>query len=670
MKLKLSTSAALALGSIFKNAGADSKAVLADKVAASYEKQFNIHDEDLKKRIFQHTRELQARLRKNVANLGGRVSATNTISGVAGARKHPDVDVGILGARELRPDQPNLHNRKSFRDSPLAHAIKKFSSPDIGILGKSQARQHRSSIIANKLRLSQRQSVEDSTVEGDLSDNYYGISYWEPKPYLCEATDANNTTMDTQSVNNYNGTFLYDLPMPTCSCKDDQFSDNCGPDLCNCLENAQGDITSCMDEVNTLCEGNVSANSNNNGTDIFTTQTLSMDQCTGDEFSSASYCTMIPCVLDGRSYEQCMCNTMDHICNNTNDQYYSALTCTVSTCCQGQTDDAGRLSCLTEAIGDYFYTSYGSNETSPSFVTDDDDSFTYMYDDSFITDYIADYNECIASSSTSSAAECLLCIFAENYCESYSEFCGVQTCCQSETDAAATVDCFTSAFYEECINYGDSKYSCLCQQSYVGCTLAEDVTQCEVYECCYSSDGGDGQIIKACLGLGDENQPSPAITVAPTYPVSITNTNPIHANNPYNHAGAGGYAKAGKVGAKASKAKAGKSKTKSSKQNSPAVTAPAPFKPAPLVNPIHVNKPTGTGFHAKASKAGYITSKASKSKSSKKANFKQKIPAVPTIAVPIHPAPLVYPIHAKYPVKASKSSKNSKASKSKSSKTY
>lgn len=276
-----------------------------------------------------------------------------------------------------------------------------------------------------------------------------------------------------------------------------------------------------------------------------------------------------------------------------------------------------------------------------------------------LSHYIADYNECIASSSTSSAAECLLCIFAETYCESYSEFCGVQTCCQSETDAAATVDCFTSAFYEECINYGDSKYSCLCQQSYVGCKLAEDVTQCEVYECCYSSDGGDEQIIKACLGLeGDDNQPSPAITVAPTYPVSISNPIP----------GSGAYAKAGKAGAKASKAKAGKSKTKSSKQNSPAGTAPAPFKPAPLVNPIHVYKPTSTGFHAKASKAGDITTKASKSKSSKsskKANFKQKIPAVPTIAVPIHPAPLVYPIHAKYPTKT-----DSKASKSKSSKTY
>ena len=655
MKLKVSTSAALALGSIVKNAGADSKAVLADKVAASYEKQFVIkHDEDLKKRAFQHTMELQARLRKNVANLGGRVSATNTISGVAGARKHPDVDVGILGARGLRPDQPNLHNQKSFRDSPLAHAIKKFSSPDIdvGILGRNQARRHRSSIIANKLRLSQRQSVEDSTEEGDLGDNYYGSSYWEAKPYLCEAS----VTMDTQPINNYNGTFLYDLPMPTCSCKDDQFLGNCGPDLCNCLENAQGDLTSCMDEVNTLCEGNGSTSTNKNGTDIFTTEILTMEQCTGDEFSSASYCTMIPCVLDGGSYEQCMCNTMDHICNNTSDQYYSALTCTISTCCQGQTDDTGRLSCLTEAIGDYFYTSYGSNETSPSFFTDDNDSFTYTYDDSFTTDSIADYNECIASSSTSSAAACLLCIFAETYCESYSEFCGVQTCCKSETDAAATVDCFTSAFYEECINYGDSKYSCLCQQSYVGCKLAEDVTQCEVYECCYSSDGGDEQIIKACLGLEeDENQPSPAITVAPTHPVSISNPIP----------GAGAYAKAGKAGAKASKAKAGKSKTKSSKQNSPAVTAPAPFKPAPLVNPAHVNKPTGTGFHAKASKAGGITSKASKSKSSKKANLKQKIPTVPTIAVPIHPASLVYPIHPKYP-----SNLKSKASKSKSSKTY
>ncbi|KAL7491033.1 hypothetical protein ACHAWT_001426 [Skeletonema menzelii] len=135
MKLKLSTtSAALALGSIIKNAGADSKAVLADKIAASYEKQFDVHDGDHPKRVIQHARELHARLRKNVAHSGGGVSATNIISGVAGASKRPDV--GILGARGLRPDNSNLRTQKRATGSLIANVIKKSTSPDIGIIGR------------------------------------------------------------------------------------------------------------------------------------------------------------------------------------------------------------------------------------------------------------------------------------------------------------------------------------------------------------------------------------------------------------------------------------------------------------------------------------------------------------------------------------------------------
>lgn len=653
MKLKLSTtSAALALGSIIKNAGADSKAVLADKIAASYEKQFDVHDGDHPKRAIQHARELHARLRKNVAHSGGGVSATNIISGVAGASKRPDV--GILGARGLRPDNSNLRTQKRATGSLIANVIKKSTSPDIGILGRSKARRHRSSIIASKLRLPQKQSVKESPVEGDQ----YHAGYFSP--FLCSME---------QTVNNASGTFLDEVGIPTCECKDEQLS-TCGPDLCKCLNNSQGDITSCMDEVTILCEGNDAPNSTNPFE-----PTLTMDQCSGGALSSVSYCTAIPCALGGGSYEQCTCDTFDHICNISSDPN----TCAISTCCQEQTDDAGRLSCLnysfsgsnanetlTSYFTDDFYTSYGSNV---SLVTDTDDVFSGI---------VTDYYECTASSPTNSAAaECLLCTLATNYCELYSELCDLQTCCQSQTDAAAKVDCFTSTLYETCINNGYSKYYCLCQKSSVACGLAEDPKQCEVHECCYSSmgvyDDGDEQM-KACL----ENQPSPAVTVAPTNTVSITN--PIHTNNPNNNADAVGvHAKASKAGAKASKAKAGKSKGSKANLNwnSPAVTA-SPTKPASLVNPIHTNnpkKPTGTGFHnkAKASKAAGITSKAGKSKSSKKANLNWESPAVTATATataaPFHPASVVNPIHAKYPVAVAKSSKTeTKASKSKSSK--
>mmetsp|Transcript_7674 Transcript_7674/g.11129 ORF Transcript_7674/g.11129 Transcript_7674/m.11129 type:complete len:126 (+) Transcript_7674:88-465(+) len=66
MNLKLlSTSAALALSSIVKTGGAESKAVLADKIAASYEKHLDTHDRYPRKRILDHARNLQARLRKD-----------------------------------------------------------------------------------------------------------------------------------------------------------------------------------------------------------------------------------------------------------------------------------------------------------------------------------------------------------------------------------------------------------------------------------------------------------------------------------------------------------------------------------------------------------------------------------------------------------------------------
>ena len=99
-----------------------------------------------------------------------------------------------------------------------------------------------------------------------------------------------------QVVNNSSDTVLDEFQMMSCRCKEEQFS-TCGPDLCNCLQNSQGDITSCLDEVNTLCEDTVT----NNG--IEPPPTLTMDQCTGSKIASASYCAVIPCTLGGGSFD-------------------------------------------------------------------------------------------------------------------------------------------------------------------------------------------------------------------------------------------------------------------------------------------------------------------------------------------------------------------------------
>ena len=621
MNLKLlSTSAALALSSIVKTGGAESKAVLADKIAASYEKHLDTHDRYPRKRILDHARNLQARLRKDAddpaARSGDRISATNTVSGAAVASKRPDV--GILSkhhaARRLRPENSNLHAKKRATVNRVANMIKKATSPDVGILGKIKAGRHRSNgITANKPRQPPTQSIEELEVEEewekwdrdhDSDSDYYFSYYSEPKTYLCEYSDTdtsgsgprrrNNRDWTRQSVNS-SGTFLDDLPLSTCRCKDDQLS-NCGPDLCSCLESSQGDITNCMDEVNMLCEGtatepNSTSTFNNNGSEIFTAQALTMDQCTGDEFSTASYCTMIPCMLGGGSDEQCMCDTMDHICMTTSsNDLVTFFSCTMSVCCQDQTDDAGRLSCLEDAIGQpgFYspYTSYyGSNETSPTFDT-----------------YYDAYDECIASP-TNSTSECM-CSLVSTYCELYSEYCDIKTCCQSQVDDAGNIDCFTSASYETCIDDVYSKYFCLCEKSAVACQLGADPKQCELYDCCFSSSDfyDDDEHLKACLGLGvDESHPSSAVTAAPTTPASLVN--PTHTSHV---AGVGMFAKS-------RKAKVGKSKSSKVvvKQKSPAAPA-APVNPVYVMNPIHTVDPVSVGVNAKSSK-----SKSSKSKSSK-----------------------------------------------------
>lgn len=531
MNLKLSTSAALTLS---LNAGADDKTALADKIAASYYvKHFDRQDGYPRKSIFRHAGSLRGSVRKDAvgsaASLGGRVSATNIIS------KRPDV--GILGARGLRPDQSNLHSKKRVKGSLTTNVIKsenvkmRSESPDIGILGRSKSRRHRSSVTTKEPQLPRNHYSDD--------DSYF-IDYWETGAYLCEVTDYSGAgprrrsqEWIRQSVNNSSGTPLDDLPLPTCRCQDDQLT-TCGPDLCNCLQNSKGDITYCMDEINMLCEGTAVSNSTsastNNGTDDFIAQTLTIEQCAGNEWSSASYCSMLPCILGGGSYEQCTCDTIDHICNTTSNDFY----CTISTCCQGQADDAGRLSCLYDTITYGPYTSYGSNETSLSFVTD--------------------YLEC---RETKSIPECK-CNMLSSYCEQYPQYCNIQhqTCCQSEEDAGK-VECIADTFYESCINDGYSKYHCLCEKSSIACEIFS--MQCEVHECCsysvYSVESFDDDVdeqMKACVELGrDENHPSPAVTVAPTEPVPLIN--PIQTtNHPHNSADIGINTKASKTGSKTS----------------------------------------------------------------------------------------------------------------------
>jgi hypothetical protein len=586
MNLKLSTSGALAINFI-ANLGdaADSKTVLADKVAASYEKLLDTNDGNNRKRIFGWAKNLQGRLQKAVigpsAYVDAKSSAANAVL-IATGGKRPDV--GILGkhsARELRPeDNSNLHHKKHVTGNLIANMIKKSASPDIGILGKSKLGRHRSrnSLVHEHQPPTKQITANEAPEEGDRYHGYdsYFSYYSVTNTSLCEEpsisgprgspTGTQGWIRQRQSVKNSSGTLLDDLTMPTCRCQDDQLS-TCGSDLCNCLQNSEGDISSCMNEVNMLCANSTSL-INTNGTEI--EETLTMDQCTGNELSTASYCNMFPCVLAGGSYEQCMCDAMDHVCSTTGNTLYSVVTCMISSCCQGQTDDAGRLSCLTGAIGQPYsgyygpYTPYGSYG-SPSFIADYYEcaaspsnstaecacsilapAYCELYNYSAYCDiqtccqgqtddagkvdcftsalyygtpsFIADYYECAASPSNSTA-ECACSILAPAYCElyNYAAYCDIQTCCQGQTDDAGKVDCFTSAFYGTCVDSGYSKYFCLCETSSILCALDSDPKHCEVEQCCfYSSNGWDDEgHMKACLALDDGNHPSPAVTDPP-----------------------------------------------------------------------------------------------------------------------------------------------------------
>ena len=465
MNLKLSTSAAalLAINSIVKTGGAGSKAVLADKVAASYERHFDVNDGDRRKLIVQHARDLQARLKKATGNsdvnLAAQASAPNAKSGVIGSnaigRQLPDV--GILGMRSARGrsmfnDYSNVHSKKD-----LIGNMVKSAAPDVGILGGGKGELRRThkgrgnGVIHNRI-----------------------ISGGHPRQ-LAEAYSEGNATSASSlcQVTNSSGTEI-------CQCQEEKFS-TCGPDLCNCLESSQGNVSSCLDEMSMLCE-----------------EPTTMDQCIDDKILSSTYCVYLPCSLDGGSPGQCSCDMFDHICSTSGDPLYENFTCPISTCCRNQSDDEGMLSCFD---GTYL----GSPYAGPG----------YGYGSNYTVN--APYEEYTDCKATNSTPWCACNILAPGFCAAFENyFCDIQTCCQSQTDDAGRVDCVRNVIYDECISSGSNSTFCLCESSSISCLLEEDQEACEVNECCFSVDDYDG--MKDCLDLGmtpsDSSSSNATITIA------------------------------------------------------------------------------------------------------------------------------------------------------------
>ncbi|KAL7434036.1 hypothetical protein ACHAXM_004002 [Skeletonema potamos] len=575
MNLKLSTSAAalLAINSIVKTGGAGSKAVLADKVAASYERHFDVNDGDRRKLIVQHARDLQARLKKATGNsdvnLAAQASAPNAKSDVIGSnaigRQLPDV--GILGMRSARGrsmfnDYSNVHSKKD-----LIGNMVKSAAPDVGILGGGKGELRRThkgrgnGVIHNRIisgghprQLAEAYSEGNATSptslyggDGALRTQYlncmdtsgnttlnsdktvydcacdYGFPYlcvvyagYGPAcdiqkccqeqtdsdgkmecivsayenltaplnvgSYLCESAGTGNSSSVAtrglrQLANNSSGT---EVEVPTCQCKEEKFS-TCGPDLCNCLESSQGNVSSCLDEMSMLCE-----------------EPTTMDQCIDDKILSSIYCVYLPCYLDGGFPGQCTCDMFDHICSTSGDPLYENFTCPISTCCRNQSDDEGMLSCFD---GTYL----GSPYAGPG----------YGYGSNYTVN--APYEEYTDCKATNSTPWCACNILAPSFCAEFENyFCDIQTCCQSQTDDAGRVDCVRNVIYDECISSGSNSTFCLCESSSISCLLEEDQEACEVNECCFSVDDYDG--MKDCLDLGmtpsDSSSSNATITIA------------------------------------------------------------------------------------------------------------------------------------------------------------
>ncbi len=276
---------------------------------------------------------------------------------------------------------------------------------------------------------------------------------------------------------------------PNCSCPSPT---TCGPKLCECLElDADGDISQCMDPFNQLCQGTMYIDG--------IPGPWSMDECLGSKGRALSYCSMLPCLIDGGSYWQCLCNMSQSRCT----EYRDTLYCATSKCCQAQTDDEGREECIVGNLSEsYNVTSFSicdeemiSRFTKCSFNSGDDKSIVECYCDSF------SYGRCV------------------NRGVGNPDYCKAMHCCYEQTEDDARLNCFSrfrdawtgvefynnqDAIQESCVASGKSSDQCKCDiQGLSNCVYGIDFfnkePSCDLFQCCQSQTDGDDEGRKNCL---------------------------------------------------------------------------------------------------------------------------------------------------------------------------
>ena len=283
---------------------------------------------------------------------------------------------------------------------------------------------------------------------------------------------------------------------PKCSCPSPS---TCGPELCECLElDADGDIFQCMDPLKQLCEGT-------NYIDGIPGP-WSMENCLGRKDLALSYCSMLPCLVDGGSIAQCSCDHVDARCKAMK----FARDCAHSKCCQAQTDDEGRQACHDGAYKNYYEEIISftvpakemlSRFNECSFNSGDDKSIVQCYCESF------SYGHCVNWG-----------VVSTNYCEA-------MNCCWEQTDDVARLDCFTrfrtpdtgrefrgflEQIEESCVASGKTIDQCKCDfWGLSHCVYGIPFIKygkgyeprCDLFQCCQSQTDDEG--INTCLAEDD-----------------------------------------------------------------------------------------------------------------------------------------------------------------------
>ena len=376
-------------------------------------------------------------------------------------------DIGILGKDfDQRKGKQTIDSKKFI----LHRKNRAAADVDVGILDKRRQRgggQRQQQAFNMNLHLRSLQSEEELPLMCPTKNGRPG-SGWRDIGRLFDETD---------------GYF------PKCSCPSPT---TCGPELCTCLElDADGDILQCMDPLEQLCEGTMYIDG--------VPGPWSMEKCLGSKSRAINYCSNLPCFVDGGSYWQCKCNRYDYHCT----EYRDSLPCTVSKCCQAQTDDEGREACINGDIGDIYENYY--DEGTHFWISREE--------------MIPRFNECsFSSGSGKSIVQCYCESFSHVLCVNhgvfYPDLCEAMNCCYGETEDDARLDCFSRSrnwrtghyFYnyrdtiqESCVASGRSSDQCKCDiHGLSNCVDVESESssnrepRCDLFQCCQSqTDGND-----------------------------------------------------------------------------------------------------------------------------------------------------------------------------------